>query len=94
VSFHDPHVAILREDGHEMHGIPLSATELAAADAVVIVTDHRAVDYQFVIDHARLVIDSRNVTAGLEPAAARVVRLSGTVSEPLGKAMAAASAGR
>jgi UDP-N-acetyl-D-glucosamine dehydrogenase len=82
VVFYDPHVSALREDGHELAGIALTKKELAAADAVVIVTDHRAVDYQFVVDHARLIIDSRNATAGLTSSGARIVRLSGTVSEP------------
>jgi len=82
VVFHDPHVPILREDGHEVTGVELTADELANADAVVIVTDHKAVDYQFVIDHAALVIDSRNATARLTPSTARVVRLSGKAAEP------------
>jgi UDP-N-acetyl-D-glucosamine dehydrogenase len=82
VAFHDPHVGVIREDGHEIRGVALTEKELAASDAVVVITDHRAVDYQFVVDHARLIIDSRNVTAGLSSSGARVVRLSGTVSEP------------
>src|ERR1043166_3457721 len=75
VVFHDPHVPVLREDGHEITGVDLTAEELSNADAVVIVTDHKAVDYQFVIDHASLVVDSRNATASLTPSSARVVRL-------------------
>jgi UDP-N-acetyl-D-glucosamine dehydrogenase len=82
VVFHDPHVPVLREDGHEITGVDLTAEELSNADAVVIVTDHKAVDYQFVIDHASLVVDSRNATASLTPSSARVVRLSGKASEP------------
>ena len=82
VAFHDPHVSVIREDGHETFGVPLTAKELAGADAVVIVTDHRSVDYQFVVDNAGLIIDSRNATAGLSSPSARIVRLSGTVSEP------------
>jgi UDP-N-acetyl-D-glucosamine dehydrogenase len=82
VVFHDPHVPVLREDGHEITGVELTAEELANADAVVIVTDHKAVDYQFVIDHASLVIDSRNATSRLTPSSARVVRLSGKPAEP------------
>ena len=56
--------------------------QLVNADAVVIVTDHKSVDYQFVVDHASLVIDSRNATASLTPSAARVVHLSGKSAEP------------
>jgi UDP-N-acetyl-D-glucosamine dehydrogenase len=80
VVFHDPHVSVIREDGHELKGVELTAKELQSADAVVIITDHRAIDYKFVVDFASLVIDSRNATAGLE-SGARVVRLSGRNSE-------------
>jgi UDP-N-acetyl-D-glucosamine dehydrogenase len=77
VSFHDPFVARIREeDGHERAGVALSAAALEASDAVVVVTDHRDVDYQLVMDHASLIVDSRNVTKGLVRTKARVVALS------------------
>lgn len=80
VVFHDPHVSVVREDGHEMRSVELSARELQTADAVVIITDHKAVDYKFVADYASLIIDSRNATAGVD-GSARIVRLSGRNSE-------------
>ncbi len=76
VEFHDPHIDSVREDGHVRKGVPLTKERLAAADAVVVVTDHRDVDYQMVIDNAPLVVDSRNVTAPLASSKARVVSLS------------------
>ncbi|HEY6220372.1 MAG TPA: nucleotide sugar dehydrogenase [Gemmatimonadaceae bacterium] len=82
VKFHDPHVPVLREDGHETAGVALTSDVLASSDAVVIVTDHKAIDFQFVADHASLIIDSRNATAGLNASEARIVRISGTASEP------------
>ncbi|MEO7084240.1 MAG: nucleotide sugar dehydrogenase, partial [Gemmatimonadaceae bacterium] len=75
VTFHDPHISSMREDGHLRHSVALTAEALAATDAVVIVTDHVAVDYQMVVDNSTLVIDSRNVTASLTPSKARVVSL-------------------
>jgi UDP-N-acetyl-D-glucosamine dehydrogenase len=65
VLYHDPHVSSFREDGHERHGVELSDEELSKADAVVIVTDHSSVDYQRVVDLARIVVDTRNATRGL-----------------------------
>ncbi|HKY98222.1 MAG TPA: nucleotide sugar dehydrogenase [Gemmatimonadaceae bacterium] len=65
VAYHDPHVASFREDGHEHHSVELTDDELRNADAVVIVTDHSAIDYQRVVDLARVVVDTRNATAGL-----------------------------
>jgi UDP-N-acetyl-D-glucosamine dehydrogenase len=40
--------------------VDASAAELAAADAVVLVTDHDAFDYELVERHARYVLDTRN----------------------------------
>ncbi|HVX37989.1 MAG TPA: nucleotide sugar dehydrogenase [Gemmatimonadaceae bacterium] len=76
VVFHDPHIASFREDGHVRHGVPMTAELLEQADAVVIVTDHRALDYQFVMDHAGLIVDTRNAMRGLVKTKARVVSLS------------------
>src|SRR2546430_3691091 len=40
VSYHDPHVPALREDGIDLKSVPLGADTLAAADCAIIVTDH------------------------------------------------------
>jgi UDP-N-acetyl-D-glucosamine dehydrogenase len=79
VVFHDPHVATFREDGHEYHSIELTPAALAEADAVVIVTDHKAYDWQFVVDHAVLVVDSRNATGKTSSSRARIVGLADSV---------------
>ena len=76
VVFHDPHIPLIREDGHERASVALTDAEIARADVVVIVTDHRSIDYQRVADHAALIVDSRNATAATSPSRARVVSLS------------------
>jgi len=76
VSFHDPFIPTIREDGHSRTGVDLTPELLAGLDAVVIVTDHRSVDYQLVMDNAQLIVDSRNVTSGLVRTKARVVTLA------------------
>ncbi|HSD32966.1 MAG TPA: nucleotide sugar dehydrogenase [Gemmatimonadales bacterium] len=60
VSFHDPHVARLQEDGVELTSVPLSAETLRAADCVVIVTDHSSIDYGLIAREAKLVVDTRH----------------------------------
>ncbi|MEO8578277.1 MAG: nucleotide sugar dehydrogenase, partial [Gemmatimonadales bacterium] len=65
VVYHDPHVPTFREDGHERHSVELSDTLISGADAVVIITDHSSVDYQRIVSLARIVVDTRNATAGL-----------------------------
>ena len=66
VSYHDPHVPKAPRmrswpDLPPMVSLPLTADALAAHDAVVIVTDHSAVDYALVAAHSPLVIDTRGI---------------------------------
>jgi UDP-N-acetyl-D-glucosamine dehydrogenase len=81
VAYHDPHVPTFREEGQSHTGVALTAEELQRADAVVIVTDHRAIDWQFVVDHAAVVVDTRNAVAKLRPGRARIVALSSQRTE-------------
>ena len=76
VAYHDPHVPSFREDGHERRSVALSEEELRRADAVVIVTDHGDVDYQKIVDHSTVVVDTRNATAKIRAPKARIVSLS------------------
>jgi UDP-N-acetyl-D-glucosamine dehydrogenase len=69
VVYHDPHVASFREDGHERKSVELTDEELSSADAVVIVTDHTSVDYRRVVNLAKVVVDTRNATGGLDRSA-------------------------
>ncbi len=81
VSFHDPFISTVREDGHMRHGVDLTPEIIAATDAVVVVTDHKKVNYQLVMDNATLIVDSRNVTRKLVRTKARVVSLASTREE-------------
>jgi UDP-N-acetyl-D-glucosamine dehydrogenase len=66
VSYHDPHVATLVPPRSipelpRLASVPLSAEVVAAADAVLLATNHSAVDYELVRSHARLIVDTRGV---------------------------------
>ena len=60
VSYSDPHVPAFCEDGREFRSVPLTAETVAAADCVMIVTDHSAVDYGMIKREAQVVVDTRN----------------------------------
>ena len=60
VSYHDPHVRKLKDEGIDLASVPLTPETVTAADCVVIVTDHSDVDYALVERCARLVVDTRN----------------------------------
>jgi UDP-N-acetyl-D-glucosamine dehydrogenase len=61
VSYHDPHVAAFREDERELRSVPLTPATIEAADCVIVVTDHSAIDFHQVKRHARLAVDTRHV---------------------------------
>jgi len=68
VAYHDPHIPRLpkmRRSKLSMASTPLTAGLLKGQDCVVIVTDHDALDYQAVVDKAKLVVDTRDVTRGI-----------------------------
>jgi UDP-N-acetyl-D-glucosamine dehydrogenase len=60
VAYSDPHVPCFAENGHEYRSVPLDSQSVAAADCVMIVTDHTAVDYRMIRRSAKLVVDTRN----------------------------------
>jgi UDP-N-acetyl-D-glucosamine dehydrogenase len=64
LSYHDPYVPrVPAHDwpvGEDISSVPLTPETLAAADCVVILTDHRVFDYAAIVKYARLIVDSRN----------------------------------
>jgi len=70
LSYNDPHVPSLPKMRH--HTLPamtsavLDEKTLAAQDLVLIATDHSAYDYDFIVRHARLVVDTRNATKNVK----------------------------
>ncbi|PAV49216.1 UDP-N-acetyl-D-glucosamine dehydrogenase [Pseudomonas sp. HAR-UPW-AIA-41] len=62
VAYSDPHVPVfpkMREHHFELSSEPLTAESLAGFDAVVLATDHDRFDYELILQHAPLIIDSR-----------------------------------
>ncbi len=60
VRYHDPHVPILHHEGIEMISVTDLPAALAAADCVVIATDHAGYDWSAIQAQARLTVDTRN----------------------------------
>lgn len=73
VSYHDPFIPSVRFDGYSLSSSELTAESLAAADCVVVVTDHGVFDWQWIAGNARLIVDTRNAIQ--QSVQARIVRL-------------------
>jgi UDP-N-acetyl-D-glucosamine dehydrogenase len=77
VIYNDPHIPTMptgRKYSFSMNSIELTPETLATVDCVLLSTDHSAYDYQFILDHADLIIDTRNAFTGLQGAADKVVQ--------------------
>ena len=75
ISVVDSYVRQLRIDGGTVRTSALKPELLKKQDCVVIVTDHSDVDYQWVVDQARLVVDARNATRQIKRNRRRVIKL-------------------
>jgi UDP-N-acetyl-D-glucosamine dehydrogenase len=60
VVYHDPLMPTLRVSDTTLSSVELSPEQLAAADAVVLLTPHTSIDYDRVIRAARLVVDTHS----------------------------------
>lgn len=68
VAYHDPHVPLIppTREHPRLAGrasVALSPETLSGVDAVLIVTDHDAIDWAAIAAHAPLVVDTRNAMA-------------------------------
>jgi UDP-N-acetyl-D-glucosamine dehydrogenase len=76
VQYNDPHIPALwpgRKYAFDLKSTPLTEATLAAADCVLVATNHSAYDYDFILEHARLIVDTRNVFAGKKGAQEKVM---------------------
>ncbi len=65
VHYHDPFVPEVVVGGQLWRSVPLEAELLAQADLVIITTDHSTVDYRWVVEQARAILDTRYATRGI-----------------------------
>jgi UDP-N-acetyl-D-glucosamine dehydrogenase len=65
--YSDPHISTLPffagNESYILQSQELSPESISRADCVLIITDHRAFDWQIISQHAHLVVDTRNAMA-------------------------------
>jgi UDP-N-acetyl-D-glucosamine dehydrogenase len=78
VEYNDPHIRILparrRYPQLRMESRALDPQFLATRDCVVVVTDHSAYDWNWIVKHSSLVVDTRNATRDAAANLASVVK--------------------
>lgn len=79
VDFHDPYIDSIKMTRKHAalagsSSVVLSPEMLAGYDAVLIATDHSCIDYDAVVEHAQLVVDTRNATKNVANGRERIVK--------------------
>jgi UDP-N-acetyl-D-glucosamine dehydrogenase len=67
VTYNDPHLPELkpvRKYSFNLQSTPLTKENLQNVDCVLIATNHSSYDYDFILEHSRLIVDTRNAFAG------------------------------
>jgi len=62
VSYNDPHIPTIKTNhGNQLSSVELTGQTLKNADCVVLTTNHDAFDMIFIQEHAKLIVDMRNM---------------------------------
>ncbi len=67
VDYNDPYIPEspkTRMYNLSKRSVPLTAENLSSYDCVVIATDHSVYDPKFIVEHSKLIIDTRNMING------------------------------
>ncbi len=78
LSYNDPYIPKLHKmrahDFSDMSSVQLTEECLMSHDVALITTDHTTFDYQFIVDHSNLVVDTRNATRKITSGRDKIVR--------------------
>lgn len=74
VDYLDPHVPEVDEGGVVLRSVPLDVA-FGEYDAVVVVTDHKVIDYPRMLRESRLIIDTRDALRAIDGDHTKIVRL-------------------
>jgi UDP-N-acetyl-D-glucosamine dehydrogenase len=73
VAYHDPHVPTFTVGSETYESVSLTPERIAAADCVLLLTDHSTLDIDTLVSNASFLFDTRNATKGHEQS--NIVRL-------------------
>ena len=77
VVYNDPHV--LESSGHRNYDFAMKSEDLTkellcSVDVVIIATDHTAYDYGWIVEHSKMIVDTRNATKNVLKGREKIVR--------------------
>jgi len=77
VDYSDPYIPVLprvRKYDFDKKSIEITEENLSSYDAVLIATAHSSFDYDFIVEHSDLIIDTRNATKDIAKGREKIVK--------------------
>src|SRR5256712_7930970 len=78
LSYSDPYIPLLHKmrayDFSHMSSLPHNEDVRKSQDLFLFTTNHTSIDYQFIVDHATIVVDTRNATRNVKQGRSKIVR--------------------
>jgi UDP-N-acetyl-D-glucosamine dehydrogenase len=75
VWYNDPHIKRLPLDRSRLASVALTSQRVRDADCCVIISDHSVYDYQWIVDHAKRVVDTRNATKSVRDHERKIIKI-------------------
>lgn len=75
VSYHDPYIPNIQHEDWSLKSVPDALRAAAAADVVVVITNHTDYDYPALLKSSKLIVDTRNAFGEMAKGEAKVVKL-------------------
>ena len=76
ILYHDPHVSKIILRGEDIyHSETLTTSIVEGVDCVVILTDHSIIDYELIVRHAAVVVDTRNATRSIQYSSSNIIKI-------------------
>ena len=73
INYHDPYIEEIEISAHTFTSVPLTEEYVKNADVVLIATDHSVIDYSWLVEHAKKIIDTKNATRNVAGKESKVV---------------------
>lgn len=82
IDISDPWAPVYETANRTFYSVDLSEDSLAQYDCVILVTDHDDFDIDFVVEHARHIIDTRNLTKHIQHSREKITLLGASKPKP------------
>lgn len=76
IAYHDPFVEVFKLTGcEEVASVQLTDELVTGSDIIIILTDHSNIDYQWVVEKSKIVLDTRNATRNVKEHREKIIKL-------------------